>query len=441
MDRLLPINILLITYERINFLKKTIDAICDRTMYPYRLTVVDNASTDGTVEYLKNMKVIGKVFDVLYLPENVGQPKALNAGFDFMQSWEDRRPSDDFFITTQDDCIPPLLRPCWLERLVHIMEKHEPDYGSVCMRIERTSRLEWDEWDDDIIENHKTMPSVFRIARRSAIASTGERPFGRLLHWESHTFADTMKFKLKKKFGMATHLYASHIGYMADNKGYVDGFTNYKTYSKERVHQGIDKPYPTIDYETNIPLSINHPYDSAEHMKRMEYWGVSTGKQSNAQVNIKRPERELLATYLVEGKVADLGCGLEKIHSKCIGIDTYPFDCVDIVHRCDDLWFFKDNELDGIMASHVLEHIADTKKVLKEWDRTIRRGGRIAIIVPDGETYAKTILEESHKVAFTKPILKHLFCRFLGYKLLVIDNVPETISRRRPIILVAEKCI
>ena len=357
-----PIDIILVTYQRLHFLKRTLEAINDRTFYPYRLIVVDNNSTDGTQKYLKRQNKIGRVQECIFLSENLGLPEALNKGFELVRS--------DLFITTQDDLIPPDLRPCWLERLVHLFNKYYPDYGSICMRIQRTRRLEWNE-EDDIIENKKSMPAVFRIQKKSDLEKLGNRPFGKLRHWESHTFARTMR-QLKKKFGMATHLYANHLGFMSENKGYPKGFTDYFTYSKERVKQGEDKPYPDIDPKTNIPIKINHPVDREEQRKREQYL-KDAGAPWKRNLLRKQSQRDLLSKYC-KGKGIDVGCNRRKIHPDAIGIDLYPWEGVDIVGDGTDLWMFADEDLDYIVSCHFLEHCVDTKKVLKEWDRVLKKG-------------------------------------------------------------------
>lgn len=71
---------------------------------------------------------------------------------------------------------------------------------------------------------------------------------------------------------------------------------------------------------------------------------------------------------------------------------------VDIVSPGDDLPF-KDDSVDFILSSHVLEHFYDPIKALKEWYRVIRPGGYIFAIIPHKErTFDKdrerTTLEE-----------------------------------------------
>lgn len=52
---------------------------------------------------------------------------------------------------------------------------------------------------------------------------------------------------------------------------------------------------------------------------------------------------------------------------------------------------FKNNELDFLYASHVLEHFSNTLEVLKEWLRVVKPGGYVYFAVPDFTLYEKNI--------------------------------------------------
>jgi SAM-dependent methyltransferase len=58
-----------------------------------------------------------------------------------------------------------------------------------------------------------------------------------------------------------------------------------------------------------------------------------------------------------------------------------PPAVVNIVAYGDDLPF-KDNTLDYVLSSHVIEHFYDPVKALREWHRVIKPGGYIFIIAP-----------------------------------------------------------
>jgi len=63
---------------------------------------------------------------------------------------------------------------------------------------------------------------------------------------------------------------------------------------------------------------------------------------------------------------------------------------VNIVALGDDLPF-KDNTLDYVLSSHVIEHFFDPMKALREWHRVIKPGGYIFVIAPHKDrTFDKT---------------------------------------------------
>jgi len=128
--------------------------------------------------------------------------------------------------------------------------------------------------------------------------------------------------------------------------------------------------------------------------------------------------RTFIRVELAECKViADFGCNLQKIREDAIGID-YDADV-----KPDKIWNFNNtlpftDEFDGICMSHLLEHIIDTRKFLKECYNSLKDGGVIAIILPDGETVPSNTLGDSsntHEMLFT-PITLKLYLENAGFK-------------------------
>lgn len=445
----LPISIVITNYNRVNFLKKCIDLINERTRYPFRIIVVDSNSTDGSRDYLKNCKTLGTIYDHVLLEENNGQGYALTKGYEKVEEWEERRPSDSLFVTSNEDLYVPLFKkgPCWLERMKHLFEKYEEEINlkGLAMRIERSSRMNINE-EEDLIMLVKSFPNVYRMMRRSDVQVING--FSTLKHWESSIMAQKFQEDLKAKYALATHIYASHYdGFMTENKGFDKDDTSYWTYpGAEKVKLNEQKPYADTDPNTFTPIKINSNADKREHDLREEYWNITTGVQSEKEDRKKQPQRDELKKIVEEiynenenATIIDLGCSRNKVHPKQIGIDTYPYDNVDIVHNVNDLWFFKDGEVDAITASHILEHFGNTKKILSEWDRVLKPGGTLAIIVPDGEKRPNTINEPSHKVAFTKDILKRLIVNHLNHKIINIGDGVHKDPRKTPIICISQK--
>jgi len=157
LENIQPIDIVLVTFNRLNFLKHTVKKIYERTLYPHRLWVVDNNSPDGTQEWLKGAKINGFVHDYILLPENKGLAYGLSEGFKKVES--------EYFITTQDDVVPPDMKPCWLERMLHLAKKN-PDYGGIAMRIQRVRHREIDE-HKELYESPTSLASFLRIQKKS----------------------------------------------------------------------------------------------------------------------------------------------------------------------------------------------------------------------------------------------------------------------------------
>jgi len=418
MEKIQPIDIILVTFNRLEFLKKAVDSIYKHTNYPYRLWVIDNNSDDNTRKWLKGAKLYGYIHDFLFLEKNIGLAGGFSEGFDHIS--KQRGGISDLIITTQDDCLPPDLKPCWLERLVHLSNKYKDEYSAIAMRIERTRHKDVDE-SKDLIPASNSCPSVFRISRKQDIIDMGN--FGYAKHWETVSFANKMKQIGKPRFALTTHMYASHIGFMPDNKGFKEGFKDYHTYAGERVTQGIDQPYPKIDPKTNIPSIIETPRDRCEQNKRddyYKYWGMD---YKNGRRLLE--EQRFLGEYAKEGRGIDLGCGHNKCHPNAIGVDIFPFKVVDVIADARDLWMFKDNELDFIVATHILEHMQDVKTVLWEWCRTLKPGGILAIAVPDGEAHPKWICSTGHKINLGPVNLRILLQRVIGMELLESGIVPN----------------
>lgn len=75
------VNITMPTFNRLEMTRATIGALAQHTGWPYHLTVVDNASTDGSREYLSELKRQGTIQTLLLLDRNMGVSCAVNTGW------------------------------------------------------------------------------------------------------------------------------------------------------------------------------------------------------------------------------------------------------------------------------------------------------------------------------------------------------------------------
>ena len=65
-----------------------------------------------------------------------------------------------------------------------------------------------------------------------------------------------------------------------------------------------------------------------------------------------------------------------------INLDELPLPGIDIVHHLDKKLPFKNNEFDEVYCSHVLEHVQDLVKAMKELHRITKKEGRVIIRGP-----------------------------------------------------------
>lgn len=73
--------VVLITYNRLEYTKRTLRAFWKTTELPYYLVVVDNNSTDGTKKYLSNLESRNRADKVILNPDNYYPGKATNIGW------------------------------------------------------------------------------------------------------------------------------------------------------------------------------------------------------------------------------------------------------------------------------------------------------------------------------------------------------------------------
>lgn len=133
--------------------------------------------------------------------------------------------------------------------------------------------------------------------------------------------------------------------------------------------------------------------------------------------------------------VLDLGCGGKKLHESFTGVDIrspgtmgvganldHDVAC-DIVSDCADLSMYKDGEVDAILARHILEHMIDPIKALREWRRVLKDDGKLVVMVPDYRFSEAISCDPSHTHAFTPDSLASLLDAVGGFSIEKVENV------------------
>ena len=116
------VSIVILTHNRLDMTKDCLESI-QRTTKNYELIIVDNASTDGTVDFVKNQYFDAKI---IQNTENVGIPKARNQGIEAARS--------DFIILMDNDVI---VREGWTKELLEYINKGNDIVGIEAWQIDK----------------------------------------------------------------------------------------------------------------------------------------------------------------------------------------------------------------------------------------------------------------------------------------------------------------
>ncbi|MGE0931427.1 glycosyltransferase [Peijinzhouia sedimentorum] len=112
--------LVVVTWNRIEILKDTIERLQGQTVPITTLVIVDNGSNDGTIEYIKRLKEIHSNIHSVLIPDNPGFGAGLAEGMKYGLAQIDH----DFFWLMDDDSKP---ENDTLEKLINTIEEHNFD--------------------------------------------------------------------------------------------------------------------------------------------------------------------------------------------------------------------------------------------------------------------------------------------------------------------------
>jgi SAM-dependent methyltransferase len=105
---------------------------------------------------------------------------------------------------------------------------------------------------------------------------------------------------------------------------------------------------------------------------------------------------------------------------------------------------FETQSLDFVYSSHFLEDVFDWMPVLKEWDRVLRIGGRMVILVPDKELWNQALqngqppnCEHRHEARVGE--LTEVFTRFFGHYKIIEDRLTQVVPGDYTILFAAKR--
>ena len=96
-------------------------------------------------------------------------------------------------------------------------------------------------------------------------------------------------------------------------------------------------------------------------------------------------------------KKLNLGCG-QFPKQGYVNLDVYPDAKADVFHDLAEFPYpFKDNSFSLIEADHVLEHLEDSVKIMKELHRILKPKGKLIVRVPH---FTRGFTNPGHKMGF-----------------------------------------
>ena len=119
------VNITVTSYNRLASTRRCLESLQGTSGIAYTLTVVDNASADGSVEYLQELLAAGRIDRLLLCRRNAGVSVAANLGWAAVDT--------PYYVKLDNDV--ELLRDDWLTTLVSLVE-NAPDTGTMGYYIE-----------------------------------------------------------------------------------------------------------------------------------------------------------------------------------------------------------------------------------------------------------------------------------------------------------------
>ncbi len=162
------IDICMLTCNRARLTRIAIEELKRRTTTPHRLAVLDNGSTDGTVEVLQDLRAQGLIDALELADENRGV------------HWGHNRLLDNFalsdvYVCTDPDIVPQAPTPAgdWLLQLLVLIDER-PDYAAIACRPHAMIGDGKDMFDGaPAVLERGHVGAVLRLMRTDAVTEAG----------------------------------------------------------------------------------------------------------------------------------------------------------------------------------------------------------------------------------------------------------------------------
>jgi len=246
------VPIVLQTYNRVEYSMQVIPSLYTHILYPHYVVVVDNGSTDGTVEYLKFAQQQGLIKEIVFNNENKGISEAKNQGLEVV-SRISKEDNIEFICITDNDIIPPFIREkgCVLQHIVDLMTKNQV-IGMCGVDLSRENAPVNQEWWWRLRQHYGSIPEFaeisigfwFAVIRYSFFKDfrfVGESIYGRA----DESIRNFITLQKKSKIGLLKGVYDEkrketvpklgvHLGWIEDCLLYPD-YVNFKKQERAKA--------------------------------------------------------------------------------------------------------------------------------------------------------------------------------------------------------------
>jgi hypothetical protein len=225
-----PVDIILLSYNRADYLAQMVAALERRTQAPYRLTIVDNASGAATRQWLR---ANAWRFHQIIWNERNEHLAGLDRGI--------RATESEIFVVSDADLVvgAPTSDGCWLTRLLSLAARHD-DFGLIAVRLDsisaaRNARLDSaPRIDGELLE---TPTGVWlNLIRRSAL---------RVPYMSDGITCHALR-RAGYRVGIAANIYATHLG-----DGDAERHPDYL--ARKQVASGWSTTYPRYPELADVP--------------------------------------------------------------------------------------------------------------------------------------------------------------------------------------------
>ncbi len=364
------VGIFTITYDRLEYTKKSFGSLWDTAEHPFTHLVVDNGSSDNTPAWLDNyiLEHKGNVITKKY-KKNMGISVASNYAIKELKDY-------DIIVKVDNDAI--FLTKGWLKRMVELWKSNR--------------MLVMSPYVQGLKDNPGGAPrGDYGMIKGEYLGLT--RHIGGMVHFaDSRAYDGFMWDEKSPKHGMQDLEISQYLVKRGYQHAYLE---NYYVSHGPSGTEAQQKEYPEY-FERRKEEKVVKDINTVEH------WDEVYAQEGEDDPNF----RDDLVSWKVierltpdEGTLLDMGCGsgyllsyLEKSkpNLNLIGIDLSPEGIKTASKRTkaelkvgNILSIPLDDEtVDCLVSTEVMEHIVEVERAVKDCARVIKSGGRIVNIFP-----------------------------------------------------------